>query len=129
MKYKFRGFDATGQKGWVYGYLTTGQKVLKEEPYVQNRLMISGYEVVPESVGIFTGLYDANGKEVYEGDIVEVSYLQNGEVKKSNAYITWVVKDGVSAFKLYNGLKYLYFSPMFNTIIGNMYQNKELLKD
>lgn len=128
MTYKFRGLDATGQKGWVYGHLTTGQKVLKEEPYVENRLMIAGYEVVPESVGIFTGFTDKNGKEVYEGDIVQVCYTSNGKFRVSSAYVTWVVTDRVSGFMLYTGLKHLSFNPSCK-VIGNMYQNKELLKD
>ena len=46
---KFRGWDATGQKGWVYGDLVHNQKVTKEG--LEPRVMVGGYEVIPESVG------------------------------------------------------------------------------
>ena len=53
MEYKFRGFDATGQKGWVYGDLVHNQKVTRTG--LEPRVMVGGYEVVSESVGLFTG--------------------------------------------------------------------------
>lgn len=65
----FRGWDATGQKGWVFGDLVHNQKVTKTG--LEPRTMVGGYEVFPESVGQFTGLRDEAGNRIFEGDIVE----------------------------------------------------------
>ena len=73
MEWLFRGYYATGQKGWVYGDLVHNKKCNREEPYLTDLVMVGGYEVVPESVGLCSGLKDMFGKDIYDGDIVRWS--------------------------------------------------------
>lgn len=69
-EYKFRGYDKVGDKGWVYGDLTHNKKVTKTG--LEPRVMVAGYEVDPESVGICLNIEDKEGVILYEGDIVAI---------------------------------------------------------
>ena len=68
----------------------------------------------------FTGLYDKNGKEIYEGDIPD-GY---GAVFFSNEYLGYFAKSNEFECEY----KPIYDIPIIE-IIGNIHENPELLND
>ena len=83
----FRG-KRTDNGEWVYGYYTKARYYLNgEEMHIIFAPDVEAFphcefteyeEVIPETVGQFTGLTDENGRKIFEGDII----LYHHKVKK-----------------------------------------------
>ena len=123
-EYIFRGYDAVGDKGWVYGDLVHNKKVTRAG--LEDRMMVGGYEVVPESVGLWTGLKDYDGEDIYEDDIISIQYPDQKLIRPVE------FKDG--AFMVTNSLisiplnTYTISKDLFERhkikVVGNLFEKK-----
>lgn len=81
-------------------------------------------KICPDTVGQFTGLYDANGKEIYEGDLLQTPEQDIMLVEWQDAkLITKCVRPHDPRYV--NSLTYAY--PV-SVVIGNIHDTPEFLK-
>lgn len=120
---KFRGFN-NFNNGWIYGSLVEIYEdchILKEGKTFFDRHT----KVDKDSIGQYTGLKDKYGKEIYEGDILEFS-------KGGIMYVEW--NDDFKMFVLVDptgkkaSLNICIYATEHIKVIGNIFENKELLK-
>lgn len=116
----FRG-KRTDNGTWAYGYLFC----IWERTYLclgTTNDVPNMKEVIPETVGQFTGLTDKNGVRVFEGDIVRAF------TRFSEIYVSPVTyHDGTFWFKNWSWTKFLFKFEKIE-VIGNIHDNPELLE-
>ena len=115
--------------GWVYGHLVmygetpyiVGDFVEVDEEYTFNEFWVKVYS---ESVGQYAGLEDKNGKEIYDGDIInrvnsyDKKLSENYIITWSEKYLSWHAECFGTLCDVGSDIK----------VIGNIHDNPELLE-
>ncbi len=132
---RFRGKRVDNGE-WVFGWVS----------FQHNRAFIhsddmpydNAVEVDPATVGQFTGLKDKSGREIYEGDIVEVNYtvkyIDPDKQDEEHAAITRVYWNDFRAsfalefHKFANDDLYRFVRDKYAEVVGNAHDNPELLE-
>jgi len=145
---KFRGKRIDNDE-WVYGYFykgldTNGEIISIIRHFNEDHGGHEDHYVDPKTVGQFTGLNDKNGKEIYEGDIIPVTYsncpngmriLGGGEKHEDvNSEVVmqcgeWRIKrkDPEDGKDVYSSLWSLLKNNDQKEVIGNIYETPDLL--
>ena len=131
---KFRGKSlATGE--WLHGsHFNDGAEdyILPNLP--SGAIDYESYQVDQNTIGQFTGLFDKNCKEIYEGDIVKHPYIdpifQDLVETKDGVTSEVVFHDGAFVIK-YDINDHIYLCDFTRhnhaEVVGNIYDNPELL--
>ena len=120
---KFRGKSKKTDK-WIYGYYfkNRGIDFIAPDEFANGKTW-EDYEVDSDSVMQFTGRYDKNGREVYEGDVLR---FYDEDIPSD---VVFAFVDGALMAVYTSALDVRSSWPVNDMVmIGNIHDNPELLK-
>ena len=135
---KFRAWHKERKEMFQVGQITLEKGIWDYQPDNRKHIGVS-IPYQPSFILMqYTGLHDKNGKEIYEGDIIEFSYdMFVGNFDTFVAKGKVVFEEGAFYVEVFENERttddeaYLLYSINLDTIevIGNIYENKELLNE
>lgn len=121
---KFRG-KTHGNGKWYYGSLVYSNEINAAIYFQIGNGLIKRMDwvyVIPETIGQFTGLYDCDGKEIFEGDILDFNGL-TVEVRFVRGVFAFLANGDLDE-ELCGDCR----TDLFAKVIGNVYENPDILK-
>ncbi|NCC70620.1 hypothetical protein EOM09_03485 [bacterium] len=116
---KFRGKRIDNNK-WIYGNLSIRKFNNEIEIFIRPFDRLKSYQVIPNTIGQYTGLKDKNEKEIYDGDIVKTETVEGiGRIIYRDDFASFVVDFESGCWDSME---------VIMEIIGNIYENPELLE-
>lgn len=112
---------------WKYGFLSIEpQGLVIKEQYKNNTSNV--WHIDADTVGQYTNMLDKNGRKIFEGDIIDFLYRSDNDDYGIVQYDVDETEFGFVYNSIFEELG-RYYRPKDIEVIGNIYDNPELLGD
>lgn len=119
----FRGWNKKNKK-WIYGYylVNRGEHFISPDEFVNPLASYEDYVVDADSVGQYTGLKDAKGVKIFEGNIIESNDSRHVIQYNERAARYEAILDRIQRSSCGIDQQWIYESE--KVIISNIYEDK-----
>lgn len=123
----FRGWNKKNKR-WLYGYyvVNDGEHFISPDEFVNPLASYEDYVVDADTVGQYTGLKDAKGVKIFEGDIIESSGYKHVIQYYEREARYKALLDGIQSSSC--GIEQQWIDERGFVVIGNVHENQELIK-